>query len=311
MTAEPATAPRSTRSGRQSGLLLALCGFACLSMGDAVVKSMAGQWPGTAISALRYLYGLSGLALAIALTEGRRGFAVARPWVQLGRGVGMTIASLGFFLAVQRMPLADATSIQFTSPMLTAILSAIILREKAPAAAWGATALAFAGVLIVLQPNVLALGLPALLPLVAALGMALLLTFNRMAAGSASILAMQFLVAAAATPLLLGIAVAGHLSGVPAFHVSPPSWTVLLKCVVIAATGTVSHLLIYAATTRASAAVTAPMVYVQLLVATTIGWLWFGDAPDWTTLVGGALTIAGGLWLWHSQREPVAGGVPD
>ena len=61
----------------------------------------------------------------------------------------------------------------------------------------------------------------------------------------------------------------------------------------------------------ASAAVTAPMVYVQLLVATSLGWLWFGDRPDWTTLVGGALTIAGGLWLWHSQRDPVAGGVPD
>jgi drug/metabolite transporter (DMT)-like permease len=292
-------------------LLLALCGFACLSMGDAVVKSMAGQWPGTAISVLRYLFGLSGLAFAIALTEGRKGFSVPRPWVQLGRGVAMTIASLGFFLAVQRMPLADATAIQFTSPMLTAILSAVILREKAPAAAWGATALAFAGVLIVLRPNVLTLGPAALLPLIAATGMALLLTFNRMAAGSASVLAMQFLVAAAATPILLVVAVAAHLSGAPAFHVPVPSLTVFLKCAVIAATGTISHLLIYIATTRASAAVTAPMVYVQLLVATSIGWLWFGDAPDWTTLVGGALTIAGGLWLWHSQREPVAGGVPD
>jgi drug/metabolite transporter (DMT)-like permease len=307
----PRTAAGPALGDRQTGLLLALCGFGFLSMGDAVVKSMAGQWPGTAISALRYLFGMSGLAVALALTEGRKGFAVPRPWVQFGRGVAMTIASLGFFLAVQRMPLADATAIQFTSPMLTAVLSALLLREKAPAAAWGATALAFAGVMIVLQPNVLTLGLAALLPLMAASGMALLLTFNRMAAGSGSILAMQFLVAAAATPLLLAIAVGGHLSGAAAFHVPVPDWTILLKCAVIAATGTVSHLLIYVATTRASAAVTAPMVYVQLLVATTIGWIWFGDAPDWTTLVGGALTIAGGLWLWHSQREPVAGGVPD
>jgi drug/metabolite transporter (DMT)-like permease len=98
---------------------------------------------------------------------------------------------------------------------------------------------------------------------------------------------------------------------VAAFHVPVPDWTILLRCLIVAATGTLSHLLIYVATTRASAAVTAPMVYVQLLVATTIGWLWFGDAPDWTTLLGGALTIAAGLWLWHSQRDPVAGGVPD
>lgn len=307
----PAAPALSRRSQRQSGLLLALLGFACLSTGDAVVKSMAGEWPGTAVSAVRYLFGTIGLAIGLAVTQGRNGFRVPRPAVQFGRGVAMTIASLGFFLAVQRMPLADATSIQFTSPILTAILSALLLREKAPAAAWGATALAFVGVLIVLRPNVLALGPAALLPLVAALGMAMLLTFNRMAAGTASVLTMQFLVAAAATPMLAAIAIAGHLSGAAMFHVPVPDWSILLRCLIVAATGTLSHLLIYVATTRASAAVTAPMVYVQLLVATSIGWMWFGDAPDWTTMLGGALTIAAGLWLWHSQRDPVAGGVPD
>ncbi|MDB5690443.1 MAG: hypothetical protein JWL91_2319 [Sphingomonas bacterium] len=292
-------------------MLLALLGFACLSIGDAVVKSMAGEWPGTAISALRYLFGMVGLGIGLAVTHGRRGFRMPQPLVQIGRGLAMTIASLGFFLAVQRMPLADATSIQFTSPILTAILSALLLRERAPAAAWGATALAFVGVLIVLQPNVLTLGPAALLPLIAAFGMAMLLTFNRMAAGSASVLTMQFLVAATATPMLLAIAVAGHLSGAAMFHVPQPDWSIVLRCLVVAATGTLSHLLLYVATTRASAAVTAPMVYVQLFVATTIGFVWFGDAPDWTTLLGGALTIAAGLWLWHSQRDPVAGGVPD
>jgi drug/metabolite transporter (DMT)-like permease len=252
-------APRA-RGSRYSGRLLALLGFACLSTGDAVVKSMAGEWPGTAISALRYLAGAVGLGIGLAVTQGRGGFRVPRPLVQIGRGIAMSIAGLGFFLAVQRMPLADATSIQFTSPILTAILSAVLLREKAPAAAWGATALAFVGVLIVLRPNVLALGPAALLPLMAAFGMAMLLTFNRMAAGTASALTMQFLVAATATPILVVVAVAGHLSGVAAFHVPVPDWTILLRCLVVAATGTLSHLLIYVATTRASAAVTAPMV---------------------------------------------------
>ncbi|MDB5661681.1 MAG: hypothetical protein JWM38_1466 [Sphingomonas bacterium] len=311
MTADTIPLAPPAQGSKQQALLIALAGFACLSMGDGVVKSMAGQWPGTAISALRYVYGTLGLGTAILLIEGRRGFRVPRPALQFGRGAAVALATLGFFLGVQRMPLADATSIQFTSPILTAILSALLLRERAPAAAWGATALAFAGVLIVLRPNVLALGPAAMFPLVAAFGMALLMIFNRMAAGSASILAMQFLVAAMATPILIAVAAIGHLSGAPAFHVPVPDWTILLRCAVVAVTGTVSHLLIFVATTRASAAVTAPMVYVQLLMALAIGFLWFGDSPDWTTLAGGALTIAAGLWLWRSQRDPVAGGVPD
>ncbi len=62
------------------------------------------------------------------------------------------------------MPLADATAIQFTSPMLTGILSALVLGERAPQGGLGRDrALAFAGVLIVLRPNVLALGPAALL----------------------------------------------------------------------------------------------------------------------------------------------------
>ena len=83
------------------------------------------------------------------------------------------------------MPLADATAIQFTSPMITGILSALVLGERAPRAVWGATALAFAGVLVVLRPNVLALGATAFYPLGAAFGMACLMICNRKAAGAA------------------------------------------------------------------------------------------------------------------------------
>ena len=300
---------------RARALLFALSGFACLSIGDAVVKTMGGEWPGTAIGALRYAFGTLGLAIALAVVRGRAGFVCPRPWLQLGRGFTVAVASIAFFMAVQAMPLASATSIQFTSPMLTALLSALFLKERAPGAVWIAIALAFAGVLIVLRPEISALGLAALLPLLSALGMASLIIFNRVASRDAPLLEMQFLGAAAATPFLGVAVVLGHASGMPALHVPLPDWSILLRCGVVALTGTISHFLIFMATTRASAAVIAPMVYVQLFVAAGFGWLWFGDVPDLPALVGAALIVAGGLYLWHDQRgtknmvEP--GGAPD
>ncbi|HKR25398.1 MAG TPA: DMT family transporter, partial [Allosphingosinicella sp.] len=179
----------------RSALTLALCGFISLAFGDAVVKSMAGAWPGTAVAALRYSFGAIGLVAIVAAVHGRAGFRVPRPALQLGRGAAVALATICFFMAVMAMPLADATAIQFTSPMLTGILSALLLGERAPKAVWGATALAFAGVLIVLRPNLLALGPAAFWPLGAAFGMAWLMIFNRKAAGAASALAMQWLVA--------------------------------------------------------------------------------------------------------------------
>ena len=293
--------PHSVRSA----LILALCGFAILSVGDALVKTMAGQWPGTAVATLRYSAGAAGLAIVVAFTEGRRGFRVPRPWLQLGRGAGVALATICFFLGVMAMPLADATAIQFTSPMITGLLSAVLLGERAGKAVWTATFMAFVGVLIVLRPNVLALGATALYPLGAALGMSILMICNRKAAGAASPVAMQFLAAATASPILIAATVGLALTGDPQFHIPEPPLSVVVKCLTIAVTATVAHLLIYTATVRASAAVVAPMTYVQLLIAAVLGWIMFSAPPDWSTVGGATMIVMGGLWLWRSQKPRV------
>lgn len=294
-----------------AALAIALAGFATLSLGDATVKSMAGQWPGSGVSALRYSFGALGLALVVAIRHGRAGFVLPRPWLQAGRGAAVAFSTLCFFMAVMAMPLATATAIQFTSPILTALLSPFVLKERPPRAVWAATLLAFAGVLVVLRPNLLALGPVALYPLGAAFGMSWLMMFNRKAAGDAPILVMQWLLAAFAAPLLVLAAALLHWSGDPHFTLSPPSGIVVAKCLVVAVFATTGHSLIYTAVLRATAATVAPMTYVQLLMATLLGWAWFGNRPDAPTFVGAALIIAGGLWLWRAQKAPPVAETPD
>jgi drug/metabolite transporter (DMT)-like permease len=291
----------ANQGDRRSALLFALAGFACLSLGDGVVKSMGGAWPGTAIASLRYVFGLIGMGTAIVVQRGWRGFVCPLPGLQLMRGLFVSIASVAFFLSIHAMPLANATAIQFTSPIITGVLSALILRERAPRAVWIATLIAFAGVLIVLRPEALRLGATALYPVLAAFGLGAMMIANRRAAGIAPMLDLQFLIAAFATPILLGVAIIGHLSGAPQFHVPVPDWTIIVRCAVVAMTGTAAHWLIFLATTRASAAVTAPMLYVQMLVAIIIGWSAFGDAPDVATIGGAVLIIAAGLFLWRQS----------
>lgn len=295
----------------RTALLLALCGFATLSIGDALVKTMAGQWPATAVATLRYTAGAIGLAGLVAATEGRKGFRVPMPWLQFGRGAGVAVATICFFLGVMAMPLADATAIQFTSPIITAMLAPILLGERTTRAVWIAMALAFTGVLVVLRPNLLALGATALYPVGAAAGMACLMICNRKAAGAASPIAMQFLAAMMAAPILIIATVLLAATGAPQFQVGEPPTSVVIKCLIVACTASFAHLLIYVATVRASAAVVAPMTYVQLLVAALLSWMLFDTAPDLTTFAGAALIIAGGLWLWRSQKQPDVAETPD
>jgi drug/metabolite transporter (DMT)-like permease len=295
----------------RTALLIAIVGFCSLSIGDAVVKSMAGQWPAPAVSALRYCAGALGLALYVALRHGRAGFVMPRPWLQAGRGAAVSLATLCFFLGVMAMPLPDATAIQFTSPILTALLSPLVLKERPPKAVWGATLLAFAGVLVVLRPNLAALGPVALYPLGAAFGMSWLMMFNRKAGGDAPVLVMQFLLAAVAAPILVAAAAALSLTGDPHFAIPAPSAVVVLKCLAVAAFATTGHSLIYIAVLRATAAAVAPMTYVQLLVAGLLGWLLFGNAPDAATFAGAALIVVGGLWLWRAQARSDVTRTPD
>lgn len=289
-----------------ASLLMALTGFTIMSVGDAIVKSMAGEWPAPAVSALRYTFGAIGLGIAVAVVHKRAGFFLPRPWLQIGRAAAVSLATICFFLGVMAMPLADATAIQFSSPIMTALLSGIVLGERVPRAAAGATLLAFAGVLVVLRPNVLELGASAFYPLGAAFGMSWLIMFNRKSAGDAPVLVMQFLLALFAAPLLILAATILSLVAGPGFEVPAPTGMVVLKCAIVAILASVGHLLLYAATVRASAAVIAPTTYVQIMMASLLGWVAFGDAPDAATLGGAVLIILGGLWLWRSQTAPPA-----
>lgn len=294
--------PHGLRQDNSLGLIFAICGFVVLSLGDAVVKSMAGQWAPTAVAALRYVIGALGFGVLVGLREGRAAFTLPHPKVQLLRGAGVAMATVGFFSAVFVMPLATTTAITFTSPMLTAVLAAMFLGEPARRETWIACLVAFAGVLVVLRPNFATVGWAALLPLVCALGMSMLMIGNRMLAGRGSPLAMQFYVAIIAAPLLIAATALGELSGAERFALYWPDWSVVARCAIVAVSASTAHWLIFLGTSRAGAATVAPMTYVQLLVATLLGWLFFDYHPDAMTLLGAAIIVAAGLYLWRAGR---------
>ena len=287
----------------RAGLVFALAGFACLSFGDAIIKTMAGQWSPLAVAALRYAFGAVGLSALLLVHEGPRAFRPAKPWLQAARGLFVALATLCFFSAVFVMPLAEATAIVFVSPIITALLSRPLLGERVYPSTVIASVIAFVGVLIVLRPNVAAIGVAAFLPLGSAIFMSLLVIANRASSGQGSALSMQSFVAGFAAPVLIAAALLGQASGVEPLRFGWPEWDVIARCAIVAVTASTAHWLIYLATMRAGAATIAPMTYVQLLVASALGWWWFGDRPDLVTYAGALVIIVAGLYLWYAGRQ--------
>ena len=81
-----------------------------------------------------------------------------KPWgnnrkLLIARGACGFVGLSCYFYSITHLPLADATVIQFCNPMLTALLAAIVLKEKLRRIDVVATASSVAGVLLVAQPT--------------------------------------------------------------------------------------------------------------------------------------------------------------
>lgn len=298
-------------SSDRAGLLYALAGFSMLSVGDAIIKGMAGMWPPSAMAATRYVFAAIGLAAILRAREGRGAlWPMPRAGIQWVRGLSVGVATTAMFTAVWLMPLAEATTITFTQPMITAVLAALLLSERIRPVAIAATVAAFVGVVLVLRPNFTQIGIAALLPLLAAASMAILMIANRTMANVRSALAMQFYIALTASAVLVGFTIIGHLTGYPSTRMHWPEWHVIARCAFIAVSASLAHWLIYMGTVRAGAATVAPMAYGQLLVAALLGWLFFHETPDLLAALGAAIIIGSGLVLWSVSRpKAMPGGV--
>ena len=286
----------------RAGLLYALAGFCTLSIGDAIIKGMAGEWPAPAMAATRYVAGTILLAVMLARAEGLPALRLPRDPLHWVRGVAISTSAVGMFLAVWLMPLAEATTIVFTQPIITAVLATVVLGERARLSTWLATLVAFAGVYLVLQPNFETAGWGVLLPVLSAAGMAVTIIVNRKVTGRASILAMQYYMSVTAMLFLLFATTAAHFTGLDNFAMHWPTWSVAARCVFIGLTATLAQWLIFMGTVKAGAGTVAPMTYGQLLMATALGFVFFGDKPDVTALLGAAVIIGAGLFLWWRGR---------
>ena len=260
------------------------------------------------MGATRYVVGSALLATLLARKEGIRALALPRDGLQWLRGLAISSSAMGMFMAVWLMPLAEATTIAFTQPIITSLLAMAFLREKASRATWLATLAAFVGVFIVLRPNFEQVGWGVLFPLMGATGMAVAIianraTANRPSAGRASVLAMQYYMSVTAMIVLLVATLVMHLSGIERFEVTSTHWSVVARCAFIGVSATLAQWMIYMGTMRAGAGTIAPMTYGQLLMAVALGWMFFGDVPDPIASLGAAIIIGAGLFLWYAARH--------
>lgn len=238
------------------------------------------------------------LVLAIMAAGGRLAqLRTQRPGAHLRRSVYGITGMAFVYGAVFLLPLAEATTISFTTPLFATLIAALLFKERVGLYRWSAVALGFAGVVIVLQPggSVQAIDpLGVLVGLIAAFLVALISyqiqDLNRTESPWAIVAWFTGLTA----PLM---ALALPFVGAP--H-DGATWAIIAATGLAGAT---AQILLTSSLRYGSAATIIVMDYTSLLWATFYGWQVFDRLPPTSLAFGAPLILAAGLVItWREHR---------
>ena len=270
-------------------LLVAAMGFLMLPVGDSFGKILGeggmapiqvawGRWTAQTII----------LTPIILLLYRREALRPKRMPLLIVRALLIGGATICYFTAIREIPLADAAGVLFVAPLLVTAMSALFLKEPVGVRRWSAVLLGFSGMMLIVKPGTGAMQWGALWALGAAGLFALFMVLSRHMAGVNRPLVTLWWAGVVGTVLMGGLVI-------PVWTMpTPVEAAMLLAMGVVMALG---HLLILWAADRAEASAMAPMPYLEMVMATILGYLVFGDFPDAWTWTGCGIVIAAGLFV--------------
>ena len=261
---------------------------------SAASKWLVGVYPVGEVLCLRSFASLIAGAAMILPVSGLSAFATHRPRAHLARGLSQAISQLCLLLAFSLMPLAGAVAINFSAPLFAALVSIVWLKEPDGFARGAALVIGFVGVLIVTNPGSNSLTLGALFALtnavmygtvtVAVRGMTRTESANTLVIWQLTVLAFfhSFLLlfgwrspSAIDAAMLFGT---GFTNAIGQWF-----WTKAL------------HL--------APAPAVTPFYYLMLVWALMFGFFIWGDIPSASLLVGSAIVVMTGLFLFLREAR--------
>ena len=277
-----------------AAIVLVVTACACFTSIDVTVKHLSQRYPVPLLVWARW--GVQALLMFALLAPTMRWNLVrtARPGLHLVRGTVLIGSSLCFFTAVKFLPLAEATALNYTSPILVTLLAGWLLNERITLPRWGFAAAGFVGMLLIVRPGTGILDSAAFFALAAAAAYAVYQILTRKLVGEDLRVLLFY-------PCLCG---AGLMSIVVALE-HDDAWyptSDLALFLGIGVMGSIGHWLFTRAFRLASASAIAPFTYVQLVFSTIAAWALFGTFPDAWALTGMVVIAgSGGVLTWYER----------
>lgn len=285
---------RKQRRPRMIGIALMCGAVASFAVLDATAKYLGGHMDTLQVVWARYASAFL-LTLLISNPVSHPGLLrTRRPILQIVRSALMLGSTLFNFIAFRYLQLDEALSIMFSTPFIVAILAGPFLDEWIGWRRWIAILFGFSGVLLVTRPGFGGMHWAALFSLVSAICYSLYIIITRILSRTESDQTTLFY------SNLVGLI--AMMPVLPFVWSTPENWFLIFLLIGFGAFGSFGHYLLIAGHRLAPASILAPFMYTQLVWATLLGFLIFGDVPSHWTLAGAVVVVASGLYLLYRER---------
>ena len=281
------------------GIILMIATMIVFSIQDGLSRYLAESYNVISVVMIRYMFFmLFVMAYSALLPGGIIGVATSRQTgLQIARGILMVAQICVAVLSFSTVGLVNFHAVFASYPLMVMALSVPILGEAVGWRRWLAVSVGFIGVLIILRPGSAMFNSASILPVIAAFMMAIYGVMTRYAARQDAAQTSFFWTAIAGGVAMLVIG---------PFFWQPPQghdwWWMGLLCL----TGTGGHFLLIKALDSTNASTIQPFAYLQLVFASTIGILVFGDSLDPMLIVGSAVIVSSGLFALQRERKAAA-----
>jgi len=221
-------------------------------------------------------------------------FSSPRPLLQAARILCASLEALLFYTAIALMPLADLLTFYMATPIYVAVLGHFLLGETMHWRRWLATIIGFVGVIIILRPSANMFSPAAIAAILCSIFYALFIILNRVLRQVPDIVLVGW---QTIVTLILGSVMIVTVE--PWQSPSTNEWIGLLAIGILAC---VSHMLTARSLKMAPASVLAPLQYMMLLWGIIFGIIFFQHYPDAIMLVGAAIIVLAGLFIFHRKK---------
>jgi drug/metabolite transporter (DMT)-like permease len=278
------------------GVVLFLAAVFLFAALDATAKYMNAFFAVPLLVWARYLVHFVIMLVFMAPGMGREIIVTRRPWLMSFRALMLVGVTLLAQLALKTLPLAETTALVFITPLLVALLAGPLLGEQVRRSTWLITLVGFAGVLLIARPGGALFGTGVAYALGAALCYAIYQILTRKLAATEHPNRLLFYTALIGT-LSMSLTLPAYWDG------QIPTLPQGLLIVSLGLYGGIGHFMLIRAFREAPASTLSPLLYVQLIWATLLGWWVFDQLPDLLAIVGMLIIGASGLSLAIRTRR--------